>query len=189
MIMNPVPRSGLAVALLLLAASAEATTLRALDTRSLTRESSDIVIGAVTGVRSYWNDAHTRILTDVSVDVRETLAGGTATRLTLTQYGGEVDGVRVSVPGAPLFVPGEEALLFVWRDATGRAQVNGLAQGKFDIERDAATGERLVQRGVPGFAVRDVRTLRPLRQQEAAPRLRLDDLVREIHAALREADR
>ena len=189
MFSNPARRSGLLLALLLLAAPAGATTMRALDTRALVRESSDIVIGTVAGVRSYWNAAHTRILTDVTLDVRETLAGQAATQLTLTQYGGEVDGVRVSVPGAPLFVPGEEALLFVWRDGGGHAQVNGLAQGKFDIARDAATGEQLVQRGVAGFAVRDVRTLRPLRRQEAAPRLRLDDLVREIHAALREADR
>ena len=48
-------------------------------------------------------------------------------------------------------------MLFVWRDTKGHAQVNGMAQGKFDIERDTATGTLMVQRNVPGFAVTDVK--------------------------------
>ena len=91
---------------------------------------------------------------------------------------------RYSVPGCPVFEPGEEALLFVWRDPAGRAQVNGLAQGKFDIRRDAKSGERFVQRAIPGFGVRDLKTLRAVPAGQALPQLPLDDLVREITRTL-----
>ena len=172
---------------LLLPGPISGTSLVHLDTRALTLESPDIVVGEVERVRSYWNDAHTRILTDVEVRVTRALKGGETAHLTLTQLGGEVDGARYTVPGAPLFAVGEEALLFVWRDRGGRAQVNGLAQGKFDIRRDAS-GERYVQRAVPGFGVRDVTTLRAVPAGQPLPRLRLDDLVREITRTLAAGD-
>ena len=120
------------------------------------------------------------------MQVAEALKGAASDRLTLTQLGGEVDGVRYNVPGCPAFRPGEQALLFVWRDARGRAQVNAMAQGKFDIRTDPSTHERLVQRSAPGFGVRDVKTLRVLAAGQPSPRLRYDDLVREIRRTLAE---
>ncbi len=179
-------RLAAALLALCLASATWATTLQHVDTRDLTLGSSDIVIGVVENSRSYWNDARTRIFTDVTLRVDQTLKGPAASRITLTQLGGEVDGARYSIPGCPAFHPGEEALFFLWRDPRGRAQVNGLAQGKFDIRRDPVTGERLIQRVVPGFAVGDVRMLRAHAAGEPRPRLRLDDLVREIRRTLDE---
>jgi hypothetical protein len=157
--------------------------MRHLDTRSLSLGSSDIVIGSVESTRSRWSDDHKKIFTDVDLRVSESLKGGGAERLTLTQLGGEMDGIRYSVPGGPLFRRGEEAVVFVWRDARGTPQVNGLAQGKFDIARDAK-GVATVQRAVPGFAIKDVRRLSSLKTGESAPRIPLDDLRREIRRAL-----
>lgn len=167
-------------------APAQATTVRHLDTRELTEQSSDIVIGQVRSVRSRWNETHTRILTDVEFQVARSLKGARARRLRLTQPGGTVGGTHHTAPGSPVFRPGEEALLFLWRDARGRAQVNALAQGKFDIRRDPRTGARLVQRRVQGAGVRDLRRLAPLAPGERAPELRLDELVREIKQVLEE---
>jgi hypothetical protein len=188
------PRPLFAVLALLLAGlvapPAGATQMRHLDTRGLVRGSNDIVIGTVESTRSYWDPAHTHILTDVTVRVSESLKGAAATTLTLTQIGGEVDGLRYDIEGSPRFSAGEEALLFVWRDARGRAQVNALAQGKFDIRRDPATGVARVQRSLPGFGVRDVRTLALVPAGETAPgSLLLDDIRREIQRALAEAGR
>jgi len=173
-----------AILFVLAGSIANATTLQHVDTRDLTIGSSDIVIGVVESSRSYWNERHTRILTDVVVRVDRTLKGAEAGHLTLTQLGGTVDGARYSIPGCPAFKDGEEALFFVWRDRAGHAQVNGLAQGKFDIRRDPATGEATIQRAVPGFAVRDVRSLEAHSSAATAPRLRLEDLVREIQHTL-----
>lgn len=180
-------RSPLALSLLcafVLAGAARATTMTHLDTPALARASHQIVIGHVAATRAHWNDTHTRIVTDVDVDVSESLKGAPATRVTLTQLGGEVDGVKVTVDGCAAFRPGEDAVLFVWRDARGRAQLTGMAQGKFEIERDARTGARTVQRRTPGFAVRDLRGLHAAPAGRAAKALPLDDFVREIRTAL-----
>ena len=180
---RPLPLA--ACLLLALGGSAvRATQLEHLDTRALVLGSDEIVVAEVESVRPRWNEAHSKILTDVTVRVSQTLKGGATDRITLTQLGGEVGDVRYTVPGCPVFTPGEEALLFVWRDARGRAQVSGLAQGKFDIRRDPTTGEATIQRSVPGLAVRDARQLRLVPQGQAAPRLRLADLVREIRMVL-----
>jgi hypothetical protein len=182
-------RGCLILSLLLFAAPALATTVIHVDTRELVRSSDEIVVGQVDGTRSYWNENRTKILTDVTVRVSSSLKGRYADRLTLTQLGGEVDGVRYSVPGCPVFRPGEEALLFVWRDSRGRAQVNGLAQGKFEIRRDPVSGAAFVQRAATGFAVRDARTLRAVEAGQPAPLITLDQLVSEIRRAMVEDGR
>jgi hypothetical protein len=166
-----------------------ATQIEHLDTRALVSQSSDIVVGTVEGARSYWNDRHTKILTEVTLRVSDRLKGAAAERVTLTQLGGELDGLRYEIEGSPQFKSGQEALLFLWRDARGRAQVNGLAQGKFDIHRDPATGERLLERAMPGLAVRDARSLSLVRAGERPARITLDDMMREIRSALEEAGR
>jgi len=165
---------------------AHATEMEHLDTQALVTASNDIVIGEVESIQPHWNAGHTKIVTDVTVRVTQTLKGRGADRLTLTQLGGEVDGVRYTIPGCPSFARGEEALLFVWRDTRGQAQVNGLAQGKFDIVRDPASGTATVQRSVPGLAVGDARQLRLVPQNQPAPRILLDDMVREIRRAMGE---
>ena len=177
-----------AAALLLGAAVAGATQVLHLDTRGLTSESSDIVIGLVGAQRVHWNDAHTMILTDVTIQVSQSLKGAGGD-LTLTQLGGELDGMRYAVEGSPVFRAGEEVVVFAWRDRAGRAQVDGLAQGKFEIRRDPASGARLVQRALPGFGVGDAKTLRAAPLNLPLQRPTLDQLVREIQAALAEAGR
>jgi hypothetical protein len=179
----------IACACTMFATAARATQVVHLDTRALTHESSDIVIGTVTAQKSYWNAAHTRILTDVTIQVTESLKGVPAGELTLTQLGGELDGMRYNVPGSPTFKVGEEALVFAWRDSKGTAQVDGLAQGKFEIERDAASGARTVQRAGVGLAAADAKTLKLAPSGHAQPQLKLDDMIREIKAAMAEAGR
>jgi hypothetical protein len=175
-----------ALAALSAALPASATQVVHLDTRALVSGSSDIVIGEIAGTRAFWNDRHTMILTEVSVRISETLKGAPTTELKLRQPGGEVDGMRYNVPGCPVFSRGQQALLFVWRDPSGRPQVNALAQGKFDIRRDPATGKRMVQRSLPGLAVGDARSLRAVPAGEAPPSIPLDDMVHEIRTVLAE---
>uniref|UniRef100_A0A832I532 Uncharacterized protein n=1 Tax=Eiseniibacteriota bacterium TaxID=2212470 RepID=A0A832I532_UNCEI len=178
-----------ALAASVLAGAASATTMVRLDTRALARGSQDIVIGQVTGTSARWNDDRTRIVTEVRVRVERALKGAAAAELVLTQPGGELDGFRYSVEGAPHFRAGEEALLFVWRDAAGRATVNGLAQGKFDIRRDPASGVRTVRRAAAGLGIGDARSLRAAPQDGREPVVTLDELVREIERTLAEGGR
>ncbi|MEO5989852.1 MAG: hypothetical protein ABIU54_06895 [Candidatus Eisenbacteria bacterium] len=168
----------------LLATAVSATQVTRMDTRTMAQTSSEIVIGKVTGTQAHWNDARTKIVTDVRVEVSESLKGGGSTLLTLTQLGGEVDGARYNVPGCPAFRAGEEVLLFVWRDTQGRAQVNGLAQGKFEIQRDALTGEATVQRALPGLTVGDAKTLAVRATRGETTPVRLSELKTAIREAL-----
>lgn len=178
-----------ALVLALSARASSATEIIHLDTRALVLQSSDIVVGHVQSTRSYWNASHTKIFTDVTVGVAEALKGGAGSQLTLTQLGGVVGAVRYNVPLSPVFTPGEDALLFVWRGHSGRAQVNGLSQGKFEIRTDAATGRRTVQRALPGLAVSDARSLRLVPEGERAPEIPLDDMTGEIRRVLAEGGR
>lgn len=168
----------------LLAGPALATTQLHLDTRALVLGSSEIVVGTIASAQPRWSADKKKIFTDVEVKVSESLKGAPGKSVTLTQLGGELDGIRYSIPGGPLFRPGEEALIFVWRDSKGRAQVNGLAQGKFDIARDAKSGVATVQRVGPGLGVRDARGLEALKAGEPAARIPLDELKREIRRVL-----
>lgn len=176
-------------AVALLPPSSSATRLQHLDTRALTRGSHQIVIGRVESVRPRWNDTRTKIFTDVAVRVSESIKGDAEDRITLTQLGGEIDSLKVSVPGGPLFVAGEEALLFIWRDDRGGAQVTGLGQGKFDITIDRATGRRVTQRRIPGLEIGEVRLLKSVPRNAPARGVALDDLVAEIRRAMVEGDR
>ena len=178
-----------ALAVILMAPVAGASQVLHQTLRDLALGSSDIVIGQVEGTRARWDDSHRRIVTEITVLVSESLKGAAAERLTLTQLGGDLDGFRYAVPGNPLFRPGEEALLFVWRDATGRAQVNGLAQGKFDITTDPATGQRMVQRTLEGMRVREARTLSLVKAGEPTPQLGLGEMLGEIRTILAEGGR
>lgn len=177
-------RAGLGVvAGVCVAGTAFATTMIIQDTRALVRGSSDIVVGTVQSVRSRWDARHEHIVTDVEVGISESLKGEQQ-RITLTQLGGEVDGMRLSIPGCPAFKPGEETLLFVWRDAQGRAQLNGLGQGKFEIRVDPVSRQRVLSRSLPGLEFADVRTLRALRAGEKAPQATLTGMLGVIRGEL-----
>lgn len=174
-------------ALLLSALPASATQVVPLDTRELALGSSDIVVGTVESVRSYWTPNRSRILTDVTVRVSESLKGESAT-LVLTQMGGEVDGMKLSVEGSPVFRVGQEVLLFAWRDRNGRAQVNGLAQGKFDVTRDPATGVATVSRSLDGLAMRRAGTAGLVRTEAPSSR-RLNAMLDDVRSILADAPR
>lgn len=178
-----------ALVLVRAAAPAGATTVFHLDTPALVRGSDDIVLGTVGSTRSFWNDGRTAIVTEVTVSISDVLKGEAQATVTLTQPGGEVDGMRYQIPGSPVFHEGEEVLLFLWEDSRGRAQVNGLAQGKFEVRTDAASGERVLSRQLPGLAFRDVRSLARVRASEPAHAVPLRLMLREIHRTLEEDGR
>lgn len=178
--------SGVVASLALSAGPVTATTVRHVDTRGLVKSSREIVIGRVVDVRASWDAKRTKIFTEVELEVGRSLKGEPGRRLKLVQLGGEVDGVRYTVPGCATFRTGEEALVFVWRDRAGRAQVNALGQGKFEISREAAGGKAFVQRAQPGLAIADVKSLRRAPSGKPVPRIALEEFVAEIEGLVGE---
>ncbi len=135
---------------LLAAALGHTAVVKTLDLDGLAAESDTIVHGRIVASRVEWNSAHTSILTLYTVEADQYLKGFLGAKFELAEPGGEVDGLVMSVPGAPEFRVGEEAVLFIWTDDVyGRHQVDGFEQGAFRVQKDPVTGMKWVSRTAP----------------------------------------
>jgi hypothetical protein len=131
---------------------ASATQIKYRTAPELGQQSQLVVRGKVVGVRSYWNDNHTKIFTETTVATEETYKGNAGPVVKLTQLGGTVDHVKVTVSGAVRWKTGEEVLLFLEPYTAGTYHVSGFSQGKFTIERDPVTGNAFVHQAPLGDA-------------------------------------
>ncbi|HEX5133302.1 MAG TPA: hypothetical protein VFX92_12560 [Candidatus Krumholzibacteria bacterium] len=117
--------------------------------QELAQESALIVEGTVTGVRSYWNDDHSKIFTEATVAVGSTYKGRGGSTIRVVQPGGVVGNVRMTAHGALAWSRGEDVLLMLEPAFPGTFQIAGFSQGKYAIERDARTGKAFVQQALP----------------------------------------
>lgn len=125
------------------AAPAGAQTLR-LSLDALSRESDAVIVGKTLSTESFWTPDRSAILTRVTVQVEETLSGQPTSQVVLTVPGGQVGEYLHEISDMPVFVPDEEVVVFTTRLASGETVVAGGLQGKLEIVRDAAGGERQV---------------------------------------------
>lgn len=163
----------------------QATVMRYLQIEELAQLSTDVIHGQVLSTRTYWDETHTRIYTAIRVQVNESFKGAAKRGgiVTITQLGGEIDGMRLDYSGRPQFTSGEGVVLFT---KTGRHQdliVVGLKQGKLrvvgtDVLRDFS-GITLLEEsgtnnaGLAGKAGRSTVASKPVRIQT---RMTLDEL-------------
>jgi hypothetical protein len=139
-----------------------------LEVEDLTRISSDIFHGQVISTETYWNAERTRIYTKALVRVDEPLKGSTrrSTVVTVTQLGGEKDGIRMDYSGRPEFAAGELVVLFTTRGKNSDFIVVGLKQGKMRVEGGEVTrdfsGITLVDRSGGGKNLKPI-TVKPTR--------------------------
>jgi hypothetical protein len=68
--------------------------------------------------------------------------------------GGIAGGIRQVVAGAPVLRAGQEYILFLWTGRSGLAQVIGMSQGLFGVERTTA-GDSIATRGMAGERMLD----------------------------------
>ena len=140
---------------LALAGMLEASTVRFLPLDQMALRADQIFTGEVVGVASQVNARRTGIFTFVTIEVDEYLKGGRRGVLTLRFLGGEAEGYRLTVPGSPEFHLGEEVLVFSDGGAGRIPTVLGMAAGKFTLQRDPVTGERLLERSLEGLTLED----------------------------------
>ncbi len=147
----------------------DASTVLAVPLDEMARRADQILTGRVVGVRSQVSARRTSIHTFVTIEVDQWLKGGRGGSLvTLRVLGGEAGGYRLVVAGAPSFQLDEEVLVFTDGGAARVPTVFGLAQGKFRLETDPGTGERVLHRGLAGLNLAD-ESGRTLAHQEAEP--------------------
>jgi hypothetical protein len=114
-----------------------ATTLLRLDAAALVNGSDLVVRGTVTRVDSHWTGDHRRIITDVTLNVTETLKGSAGQTVLIEQPGGVVGNIGQRVDGTAPFSVGEEVVVFLEKRPAERYLVTGMAQGKYRIERSS----------------------------------------------------
>lgn len=124
------------------------TTLLRMDLDDLTQESHAVVHAKIAAQRTEWNAGRTLILTVYTVQPIEYLKGSLGPGFEFSEPGGELDGLSLTVPGAPRFTVGEEAVLFVWTSPQGQNQVTGFEQGALEVETDPQTGLKTVDRAI-----------------------------------------
>ncbi len=156
------PAALAAFCLLLAAIPARATIMQYMEVEELTKLSTEIFHGQVISVSVDWNAERTRIYTTARVRVQEAFKGAVRREqiVTVTQLGGEKDGIRMDYVGRPEFAMGESVALFTVRGKRDDYIVVGLKQGKMQVEgrevkRDFA-GLMLVEAPSRGGALRAV---------------------------------
>lgn len=141
---------------------ANATIMQYLEIEDLARLSSDIFRGQVVSTNAYWNAERTHIYTAIRVQINETFKGSTYRdqTVTVTQPGGEKDGIRMDYAGRPEFTVGEPVALFTIRGKKDDFIIVGLKQGKMRIERNEVvrdfSGILLLDRAGRGKGLRPV---------------------------------
>ncbi len=158
---------------------ARATTVVPLAVEDLTQLASDVVLGTVTRVTSERSPDRSQIFTYVTLSDSRRLKGEGGTELTFVLWGGRVGDDILRVDGSPGFSPGEQVVVFLGRlmsrtpltrDVDG--WLLGLANGKWSVARDPATGRLTARSGAPG-------------RERALP---LADLTNRITNAIRDAE-
>jgi hypothetical protein len=116
--------------------SAEASSVIQAEVSELTAASDVVARGKVKKLESRWTADRHRIVTDVEIEVAETLKGSPERTVVIQQPGGVVGDIGQHVSGLASFEPNEEVVVFL--EKTGpKYMVAGMAQGKYRVERSS----------------------------------------------------
>jgi hypothetical protein len=128
----------------LTAAMARATVLIPAEFREVVVGSQIIVYGRVIDTRAELAPDRRGIDTVVTFQAGTYLKGGPAETVTFRVPGGQIGRYKNVMIGAPEFVEGDEAVLFLNAEGPSVAHVYGLSQGVYRVRTDPRTGARVV---------------------------------------------
>ena len=175
-------RHGWAVGVLLLGLAAGATTLIHQDVPELSRLADTVIRGTVVRTEGRWSGDRRTIFTEVEIQVAETLKGRARKSVIVRERGGVVGNIGQRVDGVASFQKGEEVVVFLARKPDDSFAVEGMAQGKFRVERTSDGRAAFAVRGDVEAVVLDRATGRPVQLEQRTRTL--DELRGEIRAAL-----
>jgi hypothetical protein len=128
------------IALLAVAVCSYAATLQRLSMDEMIGQSSDIVRARVVSSSAAFRGPAASggmIYTWYKLNVIERLKGRTSTEMQVAVPGGQVGGLRQTIPGAPVLESGRDYVLFIWTSSRGLPQIIGLSQGLFDLRAES----------------------------------------------------
>lgn len=163
---------------LLLVASAQATLAPQMTFDEVVAEAESIVHGVVTARRAGWDAEHAAIWTHYEIEVIETFKGEPASTLTVSEPGGEVDGARMEIVGAPRYRIGDEVTVFAAPTPIGYRRTCGWGQGKFIVVEAPTPSGRAVEASLDGVElIRDPKRSQAGRTvEQSVPASALDGL-------------
>ena len=130
------------IILLFLVCQTRASTVEHLSVEQLTERADHIYLATVIGTPQSTNDTDDPS-TRLHLSLSRVLKSGTPVEspsgtIEVLLPGGTIDGIRHQIAGMPHFAAGQEIVLFLSKpDASGRRWPIGLAQAKFDVQRQA----------------------------------------------------
>jgi hypothetical protein len=142
--------------ILVITTSSYAVTVQRLNLDDIVKKAHAIVVGKITGKRTYWSTDRKLILTDYTIAVGERIKGNTGPSTTVTAVGGKIGDLELYVSGMPSFKQGEEAVVFLEQSGSYQTVV-GLGQGKFTVTNGEVAnnvGELSYPDGRPGNPVK-----------------------------------
>ena len=155
---------------LLICPRATATTVVPPAFSELAGRSDYVVRGRVLATNSEWRikGNSRRIFTRVEVEVLEVIAGQPPSHLILECLGGRVGDEELVVDGSPVFVVGQESILFVSGNGRAFCPLYAMNYGFYPVQEEAATKRRYMARGnqVPLESIAEV--AQPLLEGEDA---------------------
>jgi hypothetical protein len=107
--------------------------------------SERIVQGRVERSWVAWDRSRQFIWTHYEIAVSDMVKGAPSRTVIVSEPGGALDGMTLTVPGAPRYATGEEVVLFLHRTPIGYLRANGYEQGCHRV-RDRARTARLKDR-------------------------------------------
>lgn len=140
---------------LMFVSAATAGSLVPLAVEQLVRDSEIVVFGGVKAKTCLRDDAG-RIYTKVEIDVKETWKGAhpEGKPILVVHGGGTLGERRLKVSNQVNYRIGEEVVAFLRLNQRGEAVTIAMCQGKFEVLRDEASGERYVRNTFHGGAPR-----------------------------------
>ena len=133
----------------------QAATVAPLSLAELTAQSDLIVEAKMLAGVPDWSGAPgaSLLCTYWTAEVSDAVKGVLPPAFSIRVPGGSKDGRSVTVPGAVVFRPGQEAILFLKRTEALRAgapvfEVLGFSQGAVPVRSDPGSGKKLVSRPV-----------------------------------------
>lgn len=119
---------------------ANATTVIPPEFDALVQQADYVVRGKVTAVTSEWRvqNGHRNIVTLVSIEVLETIAGTPPSPLVIQTLGGKVGDKKMVVDGSPSFAIGDEHILFIRGNGVQFNPLVALMHGQYPIKKDVS---------------------------------------------------
>lgn len=146
----------LLIGIVLIAITANATTLAPLKLTDLAQESTAIARLRCLDTKSFWDRGEIWTETRFAIVKRE--KGEVPAVVTVRLLGGKVGNLHSRVDEVPEFRTGEEVYLFLWNRAGEPYRVLGWSQGTFRVSRDAQSGLETVTQDSSAGAVFDQQT-------------------------------